>query len=221
MNPDAINALATQCRQEQIDRSRGSSSCFQLFRLALIEENEYAWQAVCTQFNEMVLSWIYQYNRFLDTDEEAEYFVNEAFARFWQFGRAHAQKEKFAQLGDCLQYLRRCVWSAIEDYIRQLHRDALWEQAEVDPDLAAEAKPVDRKMILEELFEAIWEITAGDSTERIIAEESWIYGLQPRHIQEKYPQLFSDVSEVHQGKKNLLRRLKRHPKIIKLGKLMG
>jgi hypothetical protein len=45
--------------------------------------------------------------------------------------------------------------------------------------------------------------------ERLVAEESWVYGLTPRQIQARYPETFATTELVSQIKHNLLKRIQR------------
>ena len=221
MKAERVPELAIRCGDEQKKRQQASPSCYELFRLALQDGDAQAWEAICRQFGEMVTAWAYRYPRFRETGEEAAYFVNEAYLRFWQYGRTRAQTGEFENLGQYLHYLRRCLWSGMEAYLRDAQRDALWAQVPVETNRVAESAPLDEQVNAAEMLELVRAIAKEDVRDRIIAEETWINGLLPRHIQEKHPDLFANVTDVHKSKKNLLRRLKRHPKIAEFIKLMG
>jgi DNA-directed RNA polymerase specialized sigma subunit len=48
-----------------------------------------------------------------------------------------------------------------------------------------------------------------DERERVVFELSYHYGLPPREIYERRPELFTDAKEVSRIKENLLKRLRR------------
>ncbi len=211
-----VNQLAQRCQGDQKARVPNSESCIRLFQLALVEQDEIAWTTICAEFGSMVYAWVCTYSSFQQTNEEVAYFVNEAFARLWQFGSPLAQQGQFTYLGDYLQYLKRCVWSAIEDYQRKLQKDALWRRIyPADPLLEKLAQPQsdEKARATEELARLVWELTQIDPREKIVAEETWFYDLPPRAIQKRHPERFASVNEVNQIKRNILRRLQRHPKV--------
>jgi len=48
--------------------------CYRLFRLALIEDNRTAWEAIYAQYYPMVLAWVRSHIRFNDIGEDADVF---------------------------------------------------------------------------------------------------------------------------------------------------
>ena len=213
--------LIDQCRIDQQQRQEGSNACLTLFNKALVEGDNIAWNAINNQFQTLVTYWVSCHSRFEQTGEDAVVFVNAAFIRLWKYGAPRAKENNFRHLGDYLAYLKRCTWSAVEDYLRKLKRDAIWHQTQFDDiDIAMEQQEDEQNATLAELFNIIWELTAENPQERVMAEETWVYGLPPRQIQEKHPDLFTDIGAVNKSKRNLLRRLRRHPKIKHLVDLM-
>ena len=218
-----INELAQGCHAAQAARQINSEHCSELFRRALAEQDQQAWAVIYQEFGPMVTGWVYTYSRFRETGEDAAYFVNEAFARLNRYGVKHAQVGAFEKLSSYLQFLKECVWSAIENHLRQQKKDALWaafslEEDEEPQNLPAPAlDPVpDRVELMEAVRQALRATVQGDERERVVVEEAWGYGLPPRIIQAKYPQLFSTPAEVNQVKHNLLKRLKRQPVLKEL-----
>ena len=213
---DALAQVIERCRADQSVRKPNSEWCQKLFFLALAEQNQRAWEALCDEFHSMAEGWVRRYSSFYQTGEDALFFVNGAFSRLWQHASPLAQEAKFQKLSDYLQYLKRCVWTSIEDYLRKLGRDALWRQVSLDvmdagPDLAPLSDSTERDLIVGRVLQVLEEIIQRDERERLVAEETWIYGASPRAIQADYPHYFATVSEVSQIKRNVLRRLQRHP----------
>lgn len=213
---ESVHQLATRCQNDQRSRSPNSEACTQLFTLALVNQNQAAWTVICDEFSSMVYAWVYTYSSFHHTNEEATFFVNEAFARLWQFGSPLAQRGQFNHLGDYLQYLKRCVWSAIEDYQRKLQKDALWQRIFPDNQIlekVAQPQTEEEATNTDELARVVWELTQIDPLEKIVAEETWFYDLPPRTIQKRHPERFANITKVNQIKRNIIRRLQRHPKV--------
>ncbi|MCK6623700.1 MAG: hypothetical protein DPW09_02070 [Anaerolineae bacterium] len=210
-----VPQLAERCQAEaELYRQTKQSDetyCFELFHRALTERNEAAWQAVYAQYQTLVAAWVYGYSRFPDTNEEAAFFINGAFARMWQFGSKPETADNLKSLDGCLGYLKTCLWSAIEDYLRKSKSDALRWAVPLEEDerliLTVETE-ADLSLSLSELRQALGE-TIQTEVERLVAEESWVYGLPPRDIQAHHHDLFASIEAVSQVKKNLLKRLRR------------
>ncbi|MCB0167531.1 MAG: sigma-70 family RNA polymerase sigma factor [Anaerolineae bacterium] len=213
--------LAERCQAER-ERYRqihqaNEAYCLELFRRALNEQDEAAWEIIYHQYHPLVTHWVLHYNRFADTGEETAFFVNAVFTRMWQYRRQSHNSRQFDKLGQCLQYLKLCVVSVIEDYLRRKRKDALmaavalndYDQSTSETNATSTAE---RTVWLEELKQALAE-TIQDKRETLVAEESWVYDLPPRQIQTRHPELFPTVADVSQIKRNILRRLQRHPKL--------
>lgn len=210
-----IPQLAERCQAEAAHYKQTGQSderyCFELFRRALIERDEAAWQVIYTQYQSLVATWVHNYSRFPQTNEEADFFINAAFARLWQFGVRADTAAKLDNLGKCLGYLKLCVGSALEDYLRKVKRDALKQAIQLknyDRSSSEVEEPETFPLTLEELGQALWN-TVQDNSERLVAEESWVYGFAPREIQAHHPDLFTATAEVSQIKRNIIKRLRR------------
>lgn len=220
-----VDQFRQDCRAAQHAKVPDSLPCYHLFERALRFQDQYAWQAIVAEFSHMLKGWIYNYSRFRETGEDVETFVNEAFTRLWRSGSKPAQAGEFGKLSDYLVYLKRCVWASIEDFLRRAKKDSLWhgvalssrvEMSYPEPDIEAE-----RAVLSQQLDQLLQMITEGEPLERLVAEESWVYGLTPRAIQAKYPELFSSVPQVSQSKRNILRRLQRHPQLEQLAEFLN
>lgn len=215
----SILQLAERCQEEAVRYQRTQQSdptyCFELFQRALTQHVEAAWSAIVVQYEALVMRWAYEYG-VGDLDEEPAAFVNEAFARMWQYGRKAETTAQLDSLGKCLSYLKKCVWSAVEDY-RQRQRQALlvddWHKLGPAQPLLPGPEERDgleetRQVVRQALAE-----TVQNETERRVAELTWIYDLKPRQIQAAYPDQFISAAEVSQIKKNILKRLQRDQKL--------
>jgi RNA polymerase sigma factor (sigma-70 family) len=230
--PQLVELCQAEARRYQQTGQSDERYCLELFRLALVEQNQEAWQALYNQYHNLVAAWVQRYSRFPQTGEETDFFINEVFARVWRFASTPETAAKLDSLAKCLSYLKMCVGSAIEDHLRNLEQDALnratplieandqsTSESEAKLEYASSAKAlgspnpgvetqVEHQLTLEELRQALWG-TVKDEQERLVAEESWIYGFTPRQIYEHYPETFASTAEVSQIKKNILKRLRR------------
>ncbi len=217
-NSFSIPQLVERCRAEAARYQQTGQSdeayCLELFHLALREHNQAAWEAIYAQYQSLAGSWVYRYSRFSQTNEEADFFINEAFARMWRFASKPETAARLENLDNYLRYLKMCVASAIEDYLRKSQKDVLRKAAPLpDEDwLLQVSEAIDEpSTMLAELRQAVAEAIQSEA-ERLVAEDSWVYDLAPRHIQLRHPDIFATVESVSQVKRNLLKRLRRKVK---------
>lgn len=230
---NAIQRLAELCSAQvsdfrEDDRPRDEQPCLELLRLALVERDQEAWDALYKIHYPQVLRWVHTHPHFRVTGEDADYFANQAFSRLWQYGERHASAGRFKTVADYMQYLKRCTWSAIEDELRRSRKDALWHWAEVNdsavdgenddmmgldelaetPDSASVEATVENAAILSDLWALLGQIIEGER-ERIVTKEMWEEGLEPRQIYARHPDLFMNEDAVSQIRRNIVRRLNR------------
>ena len=209
-----IQETANQCKENQFRGVPNSPECFQLLTWAVVERDEAAWAALVDTFGGLVAKWVLSNGGFDSSNEPVEYFVNEAFTRLWRSGYAPAMQGKLGSVGQYLHYLRRCVWSAIEDERRRLTRDAIHVGEDLETRMliaSAESQQIDATQIMQ----VLWEVVGDDAAAKIVAEEIWVRGRTPREIAKQHA-IFDSAKDVHNVRRNLLRRLKRHPMIRKL-----
>ena len=106
--------------------------CFELFRRALLEHDQRAWETIHHQYHPLVMSWVQRHGLLQALDEEADYFANRAFEKMW----AAFSPQKFHQFPDLksiLRYLQMCVHSVIVDYARGSEQLILFEDSEREP----------------------------------------------------------------------------------------
>lgn len=220
-----LTGVAYRCGKEtQLFFQRQANDpryCFELFRRAIEERSQAAWDLVYRQYLVLVCSWAQRHPSFPTCGEEAEFLANCAFEKMW--GALSA--ERFARLPDLksvLRYLQMCVHSAVVDQAR------LWEMPGADlpseesttmadaEGLSARDQALDRadrSRFWEELG-----LRLVSEQERKVVYGSFVLALKPREIVAEYPGTFEDIGEVYRVKANLLERLRRDPE---LGKVLG
>lgn len=227
-----IQILAERCSAQISDFRRDHPSdetpCIELFRLALIEHNQEAWESLYHTYYPLVTRWVSFHPGFRLTGEDVDYFANQAFARFWRYGAQRASAGCFRRIADYLQYLKRCAWSAIEDELRWIRKDALGEIHRTNDSDASEAvnipeftlaasddrgaesfeQQIGNEASLKKLRRLLCDVLTNED-ESLVAEATWQQGLSPRQIHTRYPGRFADESEVSQIRRNILRRLTR------------
>ncbi len=226
----SVEELAPYWRQEtgnyMTDHPPNDTHRLELFRRAIFDQDQAAWQAIYVEYQALVSFWIKQHNHFDSVREEARFLVNEVFARFWYTASLHKDKFQFNALAPLLSYLKACVHSVIQDeWRRQRHRprdDLIWDGiSEILPGTppSLEAQAIDQ-VVLDALTRAIASRLQGEE-EKVVAALSWTYGLRPSEIQARRPDLFPDVRRVYQVKRNILNRLQRDCEIRKLARQIG
>jgi hypothetical protein len=215
--------LAKRCAQETelfFQRQvQDAKYCFELFRRAIRETDQFAWDMIYAQYKPLVTGWVKQNQAFEVSGEEVEYFVNGAFGKI--SGILTAERfDGFAEIGSLLRYLKMCVHSVIVDHTRSVDQPKLYplddalKEPSTDPTL--ESQTMDRAY-----RQAFWDLVSGrlnDEKERLVMEGLFILALKPRELYERSRHKFSDVDEIYRVKQNILARLGRDPEF---GKLVG
>jgi len=215
--------LAQKCAQET-DRFHRRQSydpqyCFELFQRAFASNN-FAWDAVYTQYQPQVMSWVRQHSGFESSGEEIEYFVLGAFAKFWNA----MMPEKFRQfpdLGRLLRYLQLCVHSVITDHNRT--RDVA-ESFDPTEDHLPPNKDLQHRNFESDVLETIGERKCRDwieehlhdEKERLVLRLYMDDDLKPREIYAQFPAKFEDVDEVYRIRQNVVARLGRDPEFFQV-----
>lgn len=218
-----LAGIAHRCAQETERFFRRQSYdpryCFELFRQAIVERNQRAWELLYAQYRPLVAGWVERHSAFLDSGEEVQYFVNRAFEKAWA-ALTPAKFSQFSNLKSLLRYLQLCVHSVIVDQVRVAEQSVLDVQAEM---LAAEGRAggpsVENQALARTHRQEFWEeINARlrSEKERRVVYGSFILGLKPREIYTQFPETFRDVDQVYRVKENVLARLSRDDELKKL-----
>ena len=186
--------------------------CFELFRRAIVERDQRAWELVYAQYRPLVAGWVERHSSFPATGEEIQYFINRAFEKMW----AALTRDKFSHfsnLKSLLRYLQMCVHSVILDQVRVAEQSVVGVQAE---ELAAEGRaksPLVEDQALDRVHrQEFWEeINARlcNEKERRVVYGSFVLALKPRELYAQFRETFCDVNEVYRVKENVLARLRR------------
>lgn len=218
-----LAGIAHRCAQETElffqRKSYDARYCLELFRRAIVERNQRAWELVYTQYSPLVSGWVERNSAFPSSGEETQFFVNRAFEKMWvavtpdRFGR-------FPDLKSLLRYLQMCVHSVVLDQMR------VAEQAELraEADLASvEGEPGDTtsedqalaRLQGQELWDQINQ-RLHSKKERRVMYGSFVLALKPREIYAGAKDTFTDVREIYRIKENVLARLRRDSELKKL-----
>ncbi len=169
-------------------------------------------------YTRQVTTWILRYEAFAAADEPADYFVNQAFARFWRaFDRDPLKLNRFDSLKALMQYLKLCAHAALKEHLeRHMSRDEEWDpqmplsQHGTAPDPATS---VAGEFAVQRLWQRVLEVVKTDQ-ERIIAEAYLVYDMKPQEIYTWRQDAFDDVVQVRRVKDNFLTRLRRDRQLL-------
>jgi hypothetical protein len=203
----SVSALAAHCLRE-LSNSRQGEPCtethaVELFRRATVQGNQEArlWVQHC--FREVVRDWLSSHpNREAACRlESEEYYVAQAFERFWQ-ATVSPQRLEFSRLAAALQYLRACLHGAILDWLRasaRLREASLTELGE------SGKSQVEDRVDSNEAW-GVLKTMLSNPREQRLAYLLFHCGLKPREIIHFYPQEFSDVREISRLRHTIMER---------------
>ena len=124
----SLTDLARICAEETElffqHRDHDTRYCFELFRRAIRENDQTAWEIIYEQYQSLVTGWVRQHQGFETSGEEAQFFVTGAFAKISSVLTVE-KFDKFSDLQSLLSYLKMCVHSVITDYNRTADRASL------------------------------------------------------------------------------------------------
>ena len=212
-----IAELAEACRRETLRFLGGEPSRddfgVELFRRAVCEREEAAWEAIAVQFGGLLIGWLKRHPASALLREDEDYIVNRALARFWQ-AIGPERFHKFASLAALLTYLKMCVHCAVLDEVRS-RRDVCdpWPSAADgdDSDLAdasqAGADSLDRVSEHEMWQTIVRELP--DQGERLVVYLSFALDMRPGEIHRRHSDRYPTAADVYRVKRSALDRLRR------------
>ena len=213
----ALASIAHRCTRETDAffhrQPHDPAYCYELFRRAIVESCQPAWDVIYAQYQPLVAGWVARHPAFALTGEEAQFFVNRAFEKMW-VALDESKFSRFPNLKSLLRYLQMCVHSTIVDQSRKAEQAVADERIESLSDLSAteDGPPHDEPALAGVYRQEIWEqidVRLNDERERRVVYGSYVLGLKPRELQARYQDTFDDVREVYRIKENVLARLRR------------
>jgi DNA-directed RNA polymerase specialized sigma24 family protein len=212
--PALVRRCATESDHFYHNRPYDARFARELFRRALVERDEIAWEHVYTHYSPLVESWVRRSGAFIGSGESSEFFVSAAFTKFWRA----VSPERFATfptLAALLAYLQLCTGSVVIDSVRaqswaeMVSDDAL--TADQTPRAAADDQAIERVSRAE--FWRYIDTQLNCDAERAVVLGSFVLGMKPGEICEQRPDLFANVGDVYNIKRNVLSRLSRNPEL--------
>jgi DNA-directed RNA polymerase specialized sigma24 family protein len=180
--------------------------CLEIFRRAMVQLDEQAWNIVYALFQESVRQWFRSdANRTAALRHEDEQnYIDDTFKRFWQ--SVKAQHLEFPSLSSALRYLRLCLNSVIIDTLRAYARKEVLALPE--PGSPDELLCEDRYH--EDEWWPVIETLLCNERERRVIYLLYHCGFKPREIIQRCPGEFANEQEIYRLKRNSLDRLKRN-----------
>lgn len=186
---------------------------YELFRRAIVDRNEVAWEHIYTHYSPLVESWVRRSGAFTSSGESSEYFVGAAFTKFWK-AISH-RFEQFPTLSSLLHYLQLCAGSVVIDSVRaQSWAEMLPEEALPSghtPQAAPDEEAMER-VYCEEFWSYI-NTQLHSEAERVVVFRSFVLGMKPFDIFQDRQDLFQSINDVYNVKRNVLGRLSRSPEL--------
>jgi hypothetical protein len=218
-----LHKLAQACAdQEALFRKQGRDAsdprfCYELFRRAVLLRDEAAWSLVYEQYESQVIHWVRQSPVFQSTQQTADYFVNEAFAKFWHAVSSQTFRKHLKTLGAVLLYLKKCVASTLYNYQRTMKRESMYCALDkfVEDSNPSATHSVECELLEGMAGEQLWQLIKSllKDERELAAMENFTLGKKARHIQADYAQLFPDAKSIYRTKENVLKRLRRNSEL--------
>ncbi len=215
-----LSGITHRCSQES-DRffnrqEHDPRFCYELFRRAILDRNQLAWERIYTQYQRLVTHWVERHAAFPTSGEEVQFFMNRAFEKMW-LGISPEKFETFTNLKSILKYLQMCVHSVMVDFVRQKEHKLVVEAAEELTRQPHSGQTVVEDAIMDDLDgRKLWQWLQNylqDEQEKCIVYGMFVLGLKPRELLLQYPKLFSNVKDIYRVKENLLARLRRNEEL--------
>lgn len=213
-----LASLMRRCatESERFYRGQQHDTCFsyELFRRALVERNETAWELLYQHYTSLVEGWVRRTGAFTSSGESSEYFVVGAFTKFWR-AITPDRFNSFPTLASLLHYLQLCATSVVIDSVRAQSWSEMLPEETMNvhqlPQHAPDEEAMNR-VDREEFWHFIDQQLNGE-IERVVVYYSFVLGLTPRAIYSKRGDLFESVNDVYNVKRNVLGRLSRNPQL--------
>jgi hypothetical protein len=216
-----IVALIRRCIVESERFYRGQPHdtrfAYELFRRALVERNEVAWEHIYTHYTGLVESWVRRSGAFAGSGESSEYFVSLAFTRFWRA----ITPERFASfptLPSLLHYLQLCAGCVVIDSVRAQSWSEMLPEESIPFDRAARTSPDEEAMerVNRQEFWSYISSQLNDEAERVVVFDFFVMGMKPGDIFDHRQDLFASVKDVYNVKRNVLGRLSRNGELRRM-----
>lgn len=223
----SLSAIIERCAEAVEDFYRNLPNderyCLEIFRRALMDDNNDAWIALQEQFRGYLLFWFRRSKlrmKALQVDSEQNY-VSDTFDHLWGWGKRQrtgaatledsTYQIEFTSLRSALTFLKKCLHNLILDRLRADERRRIVPLPENDPPTSF---PHDERLQQQEFWRAVNTVLTNERERRII-QLLFEQGLKPRQILERCPDEFNNIKEIYRLTRNAMDRLKSHKEVIR------
>lgn len=214
----SLSDLQKRCAAETVKylQAKGDDAwnCYEIFRRAIAEKNNAAWNVIVEHYWKQVLWWVEHHPRFSSFSEGGDNYVNLVFTKFWKRGFTPAEFSGFPNVKSILAYIKTCVGSVITDALRlqkrKEHLSTSWEEAIADSanwESLSYLAGMEDLMAQEDFWEEVRTSLAGEKAFLVIYA-TFASALRPVDIYANFPAHFEDVREVYKVKAKALADLK-------------
>lgn len=214
LNKMSLTTLTDKCTREmgkyRHKEVYNDQFCLEIFRRAMMQQEDGAWTVLINHFSENVRLWIWRHpcRQAALCYETEQNYIDETFRRFWQ--AVSDKKEKFSTLAGALSYLHMCLNCAIMDTLRAFAKPK--EESIFAEDLD---EPTSEDQYHEyDLWEVIQELLPNEREKRV-AYLLFHCNLKPREIVQFCPDEFTSAEEIHRLKRNIVDRVLRNASKIR------
>jgi DNA-directed RNA polymerase specialized sigma24 family protein len=209
-----VRHCATESERFYRGQPHDTRFSYELFRRALVERNEQAWEQLYLHYSGLVEGWIRRSGAFNSSGESSEYFVVGAFTKFWR-ALSPERFASFPTLASLLQYLQLCATSVVIDSVRAQSWSEMLPEETITPHHGPQTSP-DEEAVSRVDRQEFWQFIdtqLNNEVERVVVYCSFVIGLTPRAIYARRSELFSSVNDVYNVKRNVLGRLSRNTQL--------
>ncbi|MBN1933182.1 MAG: sigma-70 family RNA polymerase sigma factor [Anaerolineae bacterium] len=213
----SVQELAVQCQAETADtrmqeNPNSVSACYELFRRAIVERCQDAWEAIYHQYQGLVRHWSHIEH------QDSQDVVQSAFEKFARAVDA-SRFSRFANIATLLAYLKKCTRSVEIDMMRKQGRESLIIDAfSSDRDGASntsEARVLEN-MVIQQLVDHV-RGRLQDEDEKLVVYLSFELDFRPAEIAKRYPDRFATARQVSRIKERIILRVSQDPFLRNLG----
>lgn len=192
--------------------------CFELFRRAIEEADNQAWEALKQQYDGLIHHWIARSSGAPLSWQDREDLVQDTWSNFHHALKKYniSLAKHFEHVGRLLKFLNKCAYTAtMKHWKRKQKAKRLQKELTSVAEQVAEApdEATLKRMLTEERQAALkkWrEEKITDAHEQLVFDCSFKEGLKPRQIADAYPDIFPHAKAVYRTKENILKRAKRY-----------
>ncbi len=209
-----VQRCATESERFYRGQPHDTRFSYELFRRALVERDELAWEQLYLHYSGLVEGWIRRSGAFVSSGESSEYFVVGAFTKFWRAISAE-RFASFPTLASLLQYLQLCSTSVVIDSVRAQSWSEMLPEETITPTHMPHYSPDEEAMsrVDSQEFWSFINTQLHNEIERVVVYYSFILSMTPRAIYAKRSDLFNSVNDVYNVKRNVLGRLSRNQQL--------